>query len=128
MLFIPILKFLKKIPARFLRMSPERYDHLLSMVHPLIAKQNTRFRKAITSSERLAFTLRFLATGESQISLTYLFRMGRNTVSKILRNMRCNIPCACPRISQATSHSCGLEEYFERVFRNLEPSTCTWCY
>ena len=65
-------------------MSQERYDHQLAMVHPLIAKQNSRFRKAITSSERLALTLRFLATGESQISLTYLFRMGRNTVSKLL--------------------------------------------
>ena len=66
-------------------MSPERYDHLFAMVvHPLIAKQNTRFRKAITSYERLSLTLRFLATGESQISLIYLFRMGRNTVSKIL--------------------------------------------
>ena len=67
-------------------MSPERYDHLLSMVHPLIAKKNTRFRKAITSSERLALTLRFLATGESQISLTYLFRMGRNTIFPVINS------------------------------------------
>ena len=65
-------------------MSLERYDHLLALVHPLITKQNTRFRKAITSSESLALTLRFLATGESQNSLTYLFQKGRNTVSKIL--------------------------------------------
>ena len=66
-------------------MSPELFDHLLSLVAPLISKEGTQFRKAISAAERLALTLRFLATGESQISLTFLFRMGKNTVSKILK-------------------------------------------
>ena len=66
-------------------MTPERFDHLLSLVAPLISKEDTQFRKAISAAERLALTLRFLATGESQISLTFLFRMGKNTVSKILQ-------------------------------------------
>lgn len=65
-------------------MSPERMDHLLSMVGPLISKRDTNFRKAIPAQERLMLTLRFLASGDSQISLTYLFRMGKKTVSRII--------------------------------------------
>ena len=65
-------------------MSPERLDHLLSLVSPLITKQDTNFRKAIPPSERLMLTLRFLASGDSQVSLTYLFRMGKKTVSRII--------------------------------------------
>ena len=66
-------------------MSPERFDHLLSLVSPLITKQNTNLRKAIPAGERLALTLRFLAAGESQIGLTFSFRMGKAAVSKIIR-------------------------------------------
>ena len=43
---------------KFLRMSPERFDHLLSLVSPLITKNDTNFRKSITPAERLAVTLR----------------------------------------------------------------------
>ena len=66
-------------------MSPERFDHFLSLVAPIISKNDTRFRKSITAGERLALTLRFLAAGESQIGLTFSFRMGKATVSKIIR-------------------------------------------
>ena len=41
---------------RYLRMSPERFSHLLSLVKGKITKQNTRFRKSITAEERLAVT------------------------------------------------------------------------
>lgn len=41
-------------------------------------------RTAITASERLVITLRFLATGDSQQSLSFSFRMGKATISKIL--------------------------------------------
>ena len=47
-------------------MSPERFDHLFSLVGPLISKLATRFRNPISPSERLAVTLRYLATGDSQ--------------------------------------------------------------
>ena len=59
---------------RYLRMSPERFSHLLSLVKAKIAKQNSRFRKSITAEELLAVTLRFLASGDSQVSLCYSFR------------------------------------------------------
>lgn len=69
---------------RFFRMSPERFDHLLSLVSPLISKEDTNFRKSISAGERLALTLRFLASGDSQISLHYLFRISRKSVSRII--------------------------------------------
>ena len=59
-------------------------EHLLTLVAPLIVKQDTKFRKGIPPSERLMLTLRFLASGDSQLSLTYLFRMGKKTVSRII--------------------------------------------
>lgn len=65
-------------------MSPERFEHLLSLVGPSIVKKDTNFRKAIPPAERLALTLRFLASGESQISLSFSFRIGRKTVSQII--------------------------------------------
>ena len=63
-------------------MSPDRFNHLLSLVEPLIRESHTKFRKSISASERLALTLRFLAIGDSQQTLSYSFRIERATVSK----------------------------------------------
>jgi hypothetical protein len=49
---------------RFLRMTPGTFEILLNMVAPHIQRHDTRFRLAISAGERLAVTLRFLATGE----------------------------------------------------------------
>ena len=38
---------------RYLRMSPERYDHLLRLVSPLITKQDTNLREAIPADKGL---------------------------------------------------------------------------
>ena len=66
-------------------MSPEKYDHLLRLVSPLITKQETNLREANPAGERLAVTLRFLASGESQQSLSFAYRIGKSTLSRILR-------------------------------------------
>ena len=42
---------------RHVRMSPERFEHLLQLVGPNITKQNTQFRTAISAEERLIVTL-----------------------------------------------------------------------
>ena len=65
-------------------MSPERFKHLLSLVRPMIEKEDTNMRKAIPAAERLALTLCFLATGDSQQSLSFSFRIRRSTISKII--------------------------------------------
>ena len=54
------------------------------MVSPLISIQTTNFRKAIPAGERLSLTLRYLASGESQISLSFGYRIGKSTVSQII--------------------------------------------
>jgi hypothetical protein len=52
-------------------MNEETYLNLLSLVTPLIKKQDTIMRKAVTPHERLTATLRFLATGRSYEDLKY---------------------------------------------------------
>ena len=65
-------------------MTPNRFEHLLTLVAPLIEKRTTRFREPIPASQKLALTLRFYATGESQQSLRFSYRIGKATVSKIV--------------------------------------------
>ena len=65
-------------------MSPQRFEALLQKVGPLILKQDTQLRKAVPAGERLAITIRYLATGDSQLSLSYAFRRGRSTISNII--------------------------------------------
>ena len=55
-----------------------------SLVGPLIQKMDTNLRKAVPAAERLMLTMRFLASGDSQVSLSYLFRMGKKSVSRIV--------------------------------------------
>lgn len=48
---------------RFIRMDTATFEDLLQRVAPLITKRDTPFRRAIVAGERLAITLRYLATG-----------------------------------------------------------------
>ena len=66
-------------------MSPERFQHLLALVEPFILKKPCRSRKPITPAERLMVTLRYLATGDSQQSQSFAFRIERSTLSSLLR-------------------------------------------
>jgi len=63
-------------------MSPSQFNDLLNMVMPSITKNDTNFRKAIPAQDRLAITLRFLATGDSYHSLSYLFKISKQTISR----------------------------------------------
>ena len=49
--------------ANFLRMDVGSFEILLRTVAPLIARQDTLLRLSIQPEERLALTLRWLATG-----------------------------------------------------------------
>ena len=68
---------------RYTRMTPDR-KYLLSLGAPLITKLSTNYREPISHEQRLSLTLRHLATGESQISLSLQYRIGRQTISKII--------------------------------------------
>ena len=79
---------------KFIRMSPERFEHLLSLVAPRISKQKTKLREPIGPAERLCITLRYLASGDSQQTQSFHFRVGKATVSKIIAET-CNAIWLC---------------------------------
>lgn len=68
----------------FCRMSSPDLEWLLCKVSPLIQKEDTNYRAAISPLERLLLTLRFLATGDSYTSLMYLFRISKQAISVIV--------------------------------------------
>ena len=53
----------------YLRMDAETFDSLLHLVGPFIQKKSTNMREAIPAGMKLAVTLRYLATGDSQAFL-----------------------------------------------------------
>ena len=53
----------------FQRMAPELFQELLQLIQPHIQKQTTNMRKPISPGERLAITLRFLATGKLKLTV-----------------------------------------------------------
>ena len=75
---------IEKCFLKYTRMTPDRFQHLLGLVRNKIVKQETKFRKPISAEERLTLTVRFLSSGESQQSLAFSYRIGRNTVSNII--------------------------------------------
>ena len=66
-------------------MSPGRFGSLLRFAGPLIVKQTTKLHESISAEERLSVTLRYLASTDSQISLSFSCRIGRSTLSSILK-------------------------------------------
>ncbi|XP_043223443.1 protein ANTAGONIST OF LIKE HETEROCHROMATIN PROTEIN 1-like [Amphibalanus amphitrite] len=66
------------------RMSPEAFDELTVQLEPALRRQDTNFRLAITPAEKLALTIRYLASGMSQKDVARYFRLGRATVSKAI--------------------------------------------
>ncbi|KAA0721497.1 hypothetical protein E1301_Tti020112 [Triplophysa tibetana] len=65
-------------------MTAEEFDDVLDLVSPLITKQDTKMRRAITARERLSLTLRFLITGHTFRSLSLQYPVGGSTVSIIV--------------------------------------------
>ncbi|XP_026288893.1 uncharacterized protein LOC113213886 isoform X1 [Frankliniella occidentalis] len=66
----------------FFRMTYEAFDQLLELVGPHILKKS--WRKPISPGERLAITLRYLATGDSFESLSYLFLVSNQVIAQIV--------------------------------------------
>lgn len=76
----------------FTRMSTRHFAQLKILIEPYVKKMDTNFRDAIPVSERLAITLRFLATGDSYTSLQYLFRVSKQSISRIIPEV-CDALC-----------------------------------
>ena len=67
-------------------MSPERFNHLADLLRPLITNE-FRSRIPISVEEKLAVTLRYLATGNSQRDLAFSFKLGRSTINQIIKEV-----------------------------------------
>ena len=99
----------------FLRMDIATFEELLQVTAPAITYQDTNKREAIPPGERLAVTLRFLATGKriqchalsnnyvkyssaivggTYTSLQYVYRIPAQTIGKI-------VPETCAAITEA---------------------------
>ncbi len=89
---------LKREPSgkfvNFCRMSAEDFEFLLNKIGPKIMKKDTNMRESIPAQERLAVTLRFLATGDNFRSLGYLFKISHQAIS-------CIVPEVCTAITDA---------------------------
>ena len=56
----------------------------MNIIGPSVQKKDTVMGNSIPPAERLAVTLRYLATGESFQSLSFQFRIGRTTIGEIV--------------------------------------------
>ncbi|KAG0714513.1 Protein ANTAGONIST OF LIKE HETEROCHROMATIN PROTEIN 1 [Chionoecetes opilio] len=78
----------------WMRLDRRQFHEVLELIRPTISRQDTNMRAAVSAEERLAITLRHLATGESQQSLSYQFRVSQPLISMI-------IPSVCTAIYEA---------------------------
>ena len=70
--------------ARYFRMEKNKFDDLVGRIAVHIERQPTIMRTPISPGERLAVTLRYLATGETFSSLESQFRISRTAISEII--------------------------------------------
>ncbi|KAK9887104.1 hypothetical protein WA026_020048 [Henosepilachna vigintioctopunctata] len=82
-LFPDLLSDEKKF-FKYFRMSPNKFSELLALIRPDKEKRNTTFRPAISSEERLGTCLRFLATGDSFVTISFSYRQGEKSVRRIV--------------------------------------------
>ena len=76
---------------RYLRMNTETFEELLHRVTPLLEKKSTTMRKPLRVAEKLACTLRFLATGKSYSSPQYQFRISKSSISIYSPSLRSHL-------------------------------------
>lgn len=86
-----------------LRMLPDVFDILLSLVMPKIQRQHTIMREALPAKVKLEITLDFLSSGISYRRLSHFYRVSRCSISKF-------IPEVC-------------EEIFKALKENIKVST-----
>ena len=74
-------------------MNSDTFEELIRLVSPGLKKRCTRLRKSLSVEEKVACTLRFLATGESYYSLQYQFRISKGTISLFIPEV-CSAICS----------------------------------
>ena len=72
---------------KYCRMTPANFDKLLSLVNEYLPKQKKKGRKRISNEERLALTIRYLATGLSFAQLSQTWLLGESTCRFIINQV-----------------------------------------
>lgn len=72
---------------QYFRMDKESFHYILEKVRPIIEKEDTKFRNAISAEVRLMITLIYLASGSSFSILSGLFRVSVPSISIIIPNV-----------------------------------------
>ena len=62
------------------RMSPSTFEKLFSWVAPHMTRQTTRFREPVHPNERIAVSLRYLATDDAKSTIGLSYRISPTTV------------------------------------------------
>lgn len=68
---------------KYFRMSPSKYEDLLKIVGPYITKSSVK-REPIGPSEKLSVTLRYLITGDAQVTIAHSFRISPSSIGRII--------------------------------------------
>ena len=68
----------------YLKMDHYCFDELRNLVRPLISKQNTHLREAVSAEEGLVVTLRYLASGREYNDLKFSSAISPQLLSKII--------------------------------------------
>ena len=64
----------------FLRVNKEEFYYLLSRIGPKMTREDTTMRVSLYAKQRLCIGLRFLASGDSYKSLSFLFRVSYRNI------------------------------------------------
>ncbi|XP_065305170.1 putative nuclease HARBI1 [Dermacentor albipictus] len=107
---------------KYFRMTKASFDKLLSLVYRRLVHPPTH-RRPISPAERLAVTLRFLATGGSMEDIALSYRMHASTVANVLKETLpaiwdCLRPLVLARPSTLRGRDIAEEYYDKRDFPN----------
>ena len=93
----------------FTRISVEDFNMLSEGIAAYVQKMDTNYRQAITVTEQLAVTLRFLATGDSYHSLSYLTKISVSKISAI-------VPKVCKSINRVLENEIRVSNILQYIF------------
>ena len=102
---------------QFLRVDVATFADLLSRIEGRITKQTTAFRCPVSPGVKLAFTLRYLATGSCYRDLRYGFRVAHNTMSGHIVDVCCALLDA---LEEEFVHLPTVDGECQQVARGLE--------
>lgn len=89
-------------------MNSTEFEFLCTLIGPQVQPADTLMRPAIPLTDRVAVTLRFLASGDSYVSLHYLSKISTTTIARV-------VPEVCKAIFNGLKHyiKVSLSLYFQ---------------